>query len=86
MNMKQIVILGSTGSIGINTLDIVKRFPGEFSILGLVAGTNAEKLEEQIRTFQPSIVAMSDPKAAQRLRDKTSDLSIDILDVESEVL
>lgn len=80
MNMKQIVILGSTGSIGINTLDIVKRFPGEFSILGLVAGTNAEKLEEQIRTFQPSIVAMSDPKAAQRLRDKTSDLSIDILE------
>ncbi len=78
--MKQIVILGSTGSIGINTLDIVKRFPGEFSILGLVAGTNAEKLEEQIRTFQPSIVAMSDPKAAQRLRDKTSDLSIDILE------
>ena len=78
--MKQIVILGSTGSIGINTLDIVKRFPHDFSVLGLVAGTNVEKLEEQIRTFQPSIVAMADPKAAQRLRDKTSDLSIDILE------
>ena len=78
--MKQIVILGSTGSIGINTLDIVERFPHDFSVLGLVAGTNVERLEEQIRTFQPSIVAMADPKAAQRLRDTTSDLSIDILE------
>ena len=78
--MKQIVILGSTGSIGVNTLDIVKKFPDEFSILGLVAGTNVEKLEEQIRTFHPSLVAMADPIAAQQLREKTSDLSIDILD------
>ena len=47
--MKNIVILGSTGSIGTNTLDIVDRFPQEFRVVGLTAGSNDEKLEAQIR-------------------------------------
>ncbi|MBU6432152.1 MAG: 1-deoxy-D-xylulose-5-phosphate reductoisomerase, partial [Nitrospirae bacterium] len=53
--MKTIVILGSTGSIGTSTLDIVDRFPGEFSVAGLTAGSNDGKLEEQIRRFKPRI-------------------------------
>ena len=53
--MKTIVILGSTGSIGTNTLDIVDRFPEEFRVAGLTAGSNDEKLEEQIRRFKPRI-------------------------------
>ena len=51
--MKTIVILGSTGSIGTSTLDIVERFPNEFRVVGLTAGNNDEKLEEQIRRFKP---------------------------------
>ncbi|HEY7533058.1 MAG TPA: 1-deoxy-D-xylulose-5-phosphate reductoisomerase [Nitrospiraceae bacterium] len=77
--MKTIVILGSTGSIGTNTLDIVERFPEEFRVAGLTAGTNDEKLEEQIRHFQPRMVALSDPSAAARLRQRCADLRVEIL-------
>ena len=77
--MKQIVILGSTGSIGASTLDIIKRFPDRFSVLGLVAGTSCEKLEEQIRTFRPQVVAMSNPQAAKRLRDRFNNSRTKIL-------
>ena len=78
--MKQIVILGSTGSIGASTLDIIERFPNRFSVLGLVAGTSDEKLEEQIRKFRPQIVAMSDRKAAKRLRGRCNNSSTKILE------
>lgn len=77
--MKEIVLLGSTGSIGTNTLDIVDRFPDEFRVVGLTAGSNDEKLEEQIRRFRPSLVAMADPAAAARLRDRCRDLTVKIL-------
>ena len=53
--MKRSVILGSTGSIGINTLDIVQKFPDQFSNLGLVAGSNVEKLEVQIRRITDKV-------------------------------
>src|SRR6185503_16422464 len=66
--MKKIVILGSTGSIGTNTLDIVSKFPGKFQVIGLTAGTNVTKLEEQVRAFRPAMVAMSDGDAATKLR------------------
>lgn len=77
--MKNIVVLGSTGSIGTNTLDIVQRFPDDFRILGLTAGANDEKLEAQMRQFRPQLVAMSDPAAAARLRARCADLHIEIL-------
>lgn len=77
--MKEIVLLGSTGSIGTNTLDIVDRFPDEFRVVGLTAGSNDEKLEEQIRRFRPSLVAMADPAAAARLGDRCRDLTVKIL-------
>ena len=77
--MKSIVILGSTGSIGTSTLDIVERFPDEFRVVGLTAGNNDEMLEEQVRRFKPRAVAMSNESAAARLRQRCSDLSIEIL-------
>lgn len=76
--MKTIVILGSTGSIGTNTLDIVDRFPDEFCVAGLSAGTNDEKLEEQIRRFKPRLVALSNESAAARLRRRCADLPVKI--------
>ncbi len=77
--MKQIVILGSTGSIGTNTLDIVAKFPDRFRVAGLTAGSNVDKLEEQIRTFKPEAVALSDPKAAETLRARCKGQPLHIL-------
>jgi len=77
--MKSLVILGSTGSIGTSTLDIVERFPNEFRVVGLTAGNNDERLEEQIRRFKPRAVAMSNESAAVRLRQRCSGLSVEIL-------
>lgn len=77
--MKRIVILGSTGSIGTNTLDIVSKFPGQFTVIGLTAGTNDEKIEEQLRTFKPRIVAVSDARAADRLRERCRDIKVEVL-------
>ena len=77
--MKHIVILGSTGSIGTNTLDIVDRFPQEFRVVGLTAGSNDEKLEAQIRKFRPAFAALANEAAAARLRDRCADLPVKIL-------
>ncbi|MCA9473058.1 MAG: 1-deoxy-D-xylulose-5-phosphate reductoisomerase [Nitrospirales bacterium] len=77
--MKNIVILGSTGSIGASTLDIVSRFPDQFSIVGLTAGNNHEKLEEQIRAFRPRIVALSSETAANALRTRLNGSPVEIL-------
>ena len=77
--MKNIVILGSTGSIGTNTLDIVAKFPDRFRVAGLTAGSNVDKLEEQIRTFKPEAVALSDPKAAEMLRARCKGQPVRIL-------
>ncbi|MGH7430097.1 MAG: 1-deoxy-D-xylulose-5-phosphate reductoisomerase, partial [Candidatus Methylomirabilaceae bacterium] len=77
--MKKIVILGSTGSIGTNTLDIVAKFPEQFRVIGLTAGTNDEKLEEQVRVFKPASVALSDKSAAARLQERCGAASVNIL-------
>jgi 1-deoxy-D-xylulose-5-phosphate reductoisomerase len=77
--MKKLVILGSTGSIGTNTLDIVSKFPGKFHVIGMTAGTNVDKLEEQVRTFGPAMVSMSDEAAAQQLRVRCKGLPTKVL-------
>ncbi|TKB85456.1 MAG: 1-deoxy-D-xylulose-5-phosphate reductoisomerase [Nitrospira sp.] len=83
--MKTIIILGSTGSIGTNTLDIVKRFPGEFRVAGLTAGNNIDKLEEQIRAFTPRVVAVSQEAAAVTLRQRCAGLPVEILSGEAGI-
>jgi 1-deoxy-D-xylulose-5-phosphate reductoisomerase len=83
--MKTIIILGSTGSIGTNTLDIVQRFPREFRIAGLTAGNNIDKLEEQIRAFTPRVVAVSQEAAAVTLRQRCADLPVEILSGEAGI-
>ncbi len=81
--MKRIVILGSTGSIGASTLDVVSKFPDRFQIVGLAAGSNDRKLEDQIRTFHPKVVALACPDAAQRLQERLETTNIEILDGET---
>ena len=56
--MKRVVILGSTGSIGKNALDIVRRFPKEFKVVGLMTGGNTRLLNQQIREFKPLYVGI----------------------------
>ena len=77
--MKTIIILGSTGSIGTNTLDIVRRFPDEFRVVGLTAGGNVDKLEEQIHAFKPKAVAVSTESSAATLRNRCAGLPVEIL-------
>lgn len=66
--MKSIVILGSTGSIGVSTLDLVRRFPGEFRVRGLVAGRNLKLLALQVREFSPDRVSVSEKEGIPLLR------------------
>ncbi len=67
--MKRLAILGSTGSVGSQALDVVERTRGRFHVFALAARRNARALAEQVRRFHPRIVAMSDPAAARILRD-----------------
>ncbi|TAJ25449.1 MAG: 1-deoxy-D-xylulose-5-phosphate reductoisomerase [Nitrospirae bacterium] len=76
--MKQIVILGSTGSIGTNTLDIIAQFPDQFRVVGLTAGTKDEVLEAQLRRFKPAAVALADENAAARLQSRCRDTAVRI--------
>ncbi len=77
--MKSIIILGATGSIGTNTLDIVQRFPDDFRVVGLTGGSNIDKLESQIRSFHPQMVAVSTETAAATLRTRCTGLPVEIL-------
>ena len=70
--MKKIAILGSTGSIGTQTLDVV-RANGDIEVLGISAGKNIQKLEEQVREFSPRLVAVWDETAARELALKIQD-------------
>jgi 1-deoxy-D-xylulose-5-phosphate reductoisomerase len=72
--MKKISILGSTGSIGTQTLDIVATHPEQFSVVGLATGTNVALLSEQIRQFRPEIVAIQDASRLEDLKSSIADL------------
>ncbi|MCE5333945.1 MAG: 1-deoxy-D-xylulose-5-phosphate reductoisomerase [Desulfobacteraceae bacterium] len=68
MKKKKIAILGSTGSIGKSTLEVVRQFPGLFEIVALGAGSNAALLREQIAEFHPALVAVMSDEVAESLR------------------
>jgi 1-deoxy-D-xylulose-5-phosphate reductoisomerase len=77
---KRLAILGSTGSVGVNTLDIVQQHPERFAIVGLAAGSNIELLEQQMRRFHPSYVSVFDLQRAKELRERTSHLGIEVFE------
>lgn len=72
--MKAITLVGSTGSIGTQTLDIVTQYPDQFRIVGLAAGSNVEMLAAQIRQFRPSIAAISAAEKLPALQAAIKDL------------
>jgi 1-deoxy-D-xylulose-5-phosphate reductoisomerase len=65
--MKNISLLGSTGSIGRNVLNVVQQFPAKFRIVGLAAGRNINLLREQMELFKPQLVSVADEKLADEL-------------------
>jgi 1-deoxy-D-xylulose-5-phosphate reductoisomerase len=77
--MKKISVLGSTGSIGANTLEIVSRMAAEFAVVGLAAGSNIPLLNEQVRRFSPKIVSLKTRAEADRLRSDLGGLAIRIV-------
>jgi 1-deoxy-D-xylulose-5-phosphate reductoisomerase len=68
--MRSLAILGSTGSVGTQALDVVRRNPDRFRVVGLSAGANHELLIGQVREFAPAYVAIADEEAAADIREK----------------
>ncbi|MEJ2699321.1 MAG: 1-deoxy-D-xylulose-5-phosphate reductoisomerase [Desulfuromonadales bacterium] len=66
--MKNLAILGSTGSIGVSTLEIVDAFPDRYRVVALTGGNNLSRLEEQVRRFRPLAVAVLRPQDARALK------------------
>ena len=77
--MKNIAVLGSTGSIGTQTLDVVRANPERLCVKALAAGHNITQLESQIREFHPQIAAVWDEEKAKELRICTADLPVKIV-------
>jgi len=69
--MKNVVLLGSTGSIGTSTIKVAEDLPDRIRLVGLAAGNNAELLLEQARKHQPEAISISDPKKAKLLSEST---------------
>ena len=75
---KKIAILGSTGSIGTQTLDVVRANP-DLQVVALAAGSSVEKMEEQIREFRPALAAMWTEEAASELRLRVADVGVRVM-------
>ena len=74
--MKRLAILGSTGSVGANTLDVVARHPDRFEVVALTAGKNDALLLAQCKAHRPRHAVMADPDAAERLRKAIAELGL----------
>ena len=68
MSVKQVAILGSTGSIGVNTLDVIRAHPDRFKVVALTAAKQIDRLAEQCVEFKPSIAVVADADGAARLQ------------------
>lgn len=76
--MKRLAILGSTGSIGVNALDVVKQFPERFKVVSLAAGVNTQLLKQQILQFRPKRVSVLNRELSETLRKELASFPVDI--------
>ncbi|MGI9591314.1 MAG: 1-deoxy-D-xylulose-5-phosphate reductoisomerase, partial [Myxococcota bacterium] len=76
---RPIALLGSTGSIGEQTLDVVEAFPERYRVSALAAGRNLDKLAEQVRRFRPELVAVAEPAGVEALRAKLGGVKTEIV-------
>jgi 1-deoxy-D-xylulose-5-phosphate reductoisomerase len=74
--MKRLTVLGSTGSIGKSTLDVVSHNRQHFEVVALAAGRNIDLLESQIKTFRPDVVSVADERTALELRKRVNGVSV----------
>jgi 1-deoxy-D-xylulose-5-phosphate reductoisomerase len=72
--MKKIAVLGSTGSIGTNTLELVEKLKGRFAVVGLAAGSNTHLLIKQVEKFKPKIVSLKTKEQASELKESLKDI------------
>lgn len=72
--MKKILILGSSGSIGVNTLNVIRNFPDKFAVAGLTVNSNIDVLEKQIKEFHPEFVVVNDESKARELKSNIGNL------------
>jgi 1-deoxy-D-xylulose-5-phosphate reductoisomerase len=77
--MQQITILGSTGSIGVQTLDVIRSNPDRYRAAYLTTNVNVDRLEQQVREFAPDAVVVSDPRQAEEARRRFGD-RVEVLD------
>lgn len=77
--MKKIAILGSTGSIGTQTLEIVRAYKNLLKVTALAAGSNIELLEQQVREFKPNIVCVYNEAKAKLIKDNLKDLPVSVV-------
>jgi 1-deoxy-D-xylulose-5-phosphate reductoisomerase len=78
--LKKIAILGSTGSIGCNALQVIEQFPDRFQVVGLAAGRNIDLLTEQIQRFRPKVAAVLDQDLANDLAGRLpGDTGVEVL-------
>ncbi|MEK7275170.1 MAG: 1-deoxy-D-xylulose-5-phosphate reductoisomerase, partial [Candidatus Desantisbacteria bacterium] len=77
--MKRITILGSTGSIGVNCLQVIQKYPERFKVRALSAGRNVNLLAEQVIQFKPEVVSVRDADAAAQLEELLKGYNVEIL-------
>src|SRR5260370_41056074 len=77
--MKSIAILGSTGSVGVTTLDVVERFSDRFQVVAMAAGRNIALMAEQVRRFRPELVSVATPELACELKNRLGNQDVAIL-------
>ena len=77
--MKRVSILGSTGSVGVQTLEVIASFPERYQVVALAAGRNVERLAEQVRRFRPALVSVAEASAVEELRARLDGQAVEIL-------
>ena len=79
MTPKTLALLGSTGSVGEQSLAVVAEFPDRYRVVALAAGRKIEKLVEQVRRFRPGLVSVAEPAGAMELRQRLgADFEVEI--------
>jgi 1-deoxy-D-xylulose-5-phosphate reductoisomerase len=78
MTRRTLTVLGSTGTIGVNTLDVVARHPDRFAVFALTGATQVERMFEQCRVHRPRFAVMTEPAAAAALRARVADEGLDV--------
>ncbi len=68
--MKKVFILGSTGSIGVNCLNVINNLPDDFEVVGLTVNSNTDLLLEQVKKYKPAVVVVKDEPASKKIKNK----------------